>query len=253
MLIYFDKSQSTRLTISCFLALVMSFLAGCSDSTNSQQIQNSSVSYLFIQKAQSGSFEELQQDDHVMLTLNGIDPTTIWFTDRPERKTGTEPTGRMLTNFIRPGATPNAALEILNDDGTSEIVVLTLLDYTYNEEDATLTYEAFVIEGNISDTIPAYTSPELNRKVTNGLPEIFADTVIPLSFGRSTLFIDNLGFAPPTCNACCSGTGPDKHYVECTDVPNTRCCDPGNTDCPVEGHDCYLYQGTFYCCLQAPY
>ena len=49
-------------------------------------------SLLFVQNAVSGELTD--SGDGYTLTLEGVNEDTVWFTDRPARRAGTEPTAR---------------------------------------------------------------------------------------------------------------------------------------------------------------
>jgi hypothetical protein len=86
------------------------------------------------------------------LTLQGISPVTIFFTDRPERIAGNMPT-RVFVPFWSEGKdsfakdNPNANLSILEKDKAVADIVVTISKPVLKGED--LTYEAKVLEGNM--------------------------------------------------------------------------------------------------------
>jgi hypothetical protein len=86
------------------------------------------------------------------LTLQGISPVTIFFTDRPERIAGNMPT-RVFVPFWSEGKdsfakdNPNANLSILEQDKAVADVVVTLGKPVLKGED--LSYEVKVLEGNM--------------------------------------------------------------------------------------------------------
>ncbi len=86
------------------------------------------------------------------LTLQGISPVTIFFTDRPERIAGNMPT-RVFVPFWSEGKdsfakdNPNANLSILEKDKAVADIVVTLSKPVLKGED--LSYEVKVLEGNM--------------------------------------------------------------------------------------------------------
>lgn len=186
------------LTISLFLLPL--FLAGCDDDSKADQsaagnsetqTNTAQPSFLFVQQAESGAFTPTG-DGEMFFTLNlqQASPLTTWFTDKPVRKTGTLPTVDMLNIFLANGIQPNAALEIPSDQNKSDVVAFTILDSSYNEETATLDYEVRIIEGDNSQIIPGYESPNTSLD-PNTTTEVI-DALFDRRFERSYLFIDNL-------------------------------------------------------------
>ena len=108
--------------------------------------QEKSADFLFVQNARSMTY------DKGKLTLNGVSPVTIFFTDRPERIAGNMPT-RVFVPFWSEGKdsfakdNPNANLSILEQDRVVADIVLTLARPTLKAEN--LTYDVKVLEGNL--------------------------------------------------------------------------------------------------------
>lgn len=86
------------------------------------------------------------------LTLQGISPVTIFFTDRPERIAGNMPT-RVFVPFWSEGKdsfakdNPNANLSILEKDKAVADIVVTIGKPVLKGED--LSYHVKVLEGNM--------------------------------------------------------------------------------------------------------
>jgi hypothetical protein len=99
--------------------------------------------FLFVQTCRSATLAEGK------LTLFGVAPTTLYFSDRPDRITGhletkdfVEDWGEGEDSFA--SNNPNAALSIINDDYPEE-VVLVLKSPTL--ADGNLVYDVDVLEG----------------------------------------------------------------------------------------------------------
>jgi hypothetical protein len=103
--------------------------------------------FLFVQTARELAFDA----DRSQLTLNGISPVTLFFSDRPERIAGNMETARFVP-FWSEGTDsflsdpPNADISII-EDGTLRQVVVELRDPML-EGDA-LVYTAKVISGEM--------------------------------------------------------------------------------------------------------
>src|SRR5262245_11959640 len=99
--------------------------------------------FLFVQNAKGVSFES------GTMTLHGVNPVTVCFTDRPERIAGHMPTSKMIPMW-KEGANsftadpPNATLSALSGGSVSDVVVV-LSNPRLNGDD--LTYDVRVLEG----------------------------------------------------------------------------------------------------------
>jgi hypothetical protein len=106
--------------------------------------------FLFVQTAKSMSYDPATQQ----LTLIDASPTTLFFSDRPERIAGNMTTERFIP-FWSTGTDsflsdpPNADLSIL-EDGTLTQVVVVLQDPTL--EDGNLTYTVEIVDGEMPAT-----------------------------------------------------------------------------------------------------
>ena len=104
--------------------------------------------FLFVQNANSMTFDQTNGK----LTLKGISPVTIFFTDRPERIAGNMPT-RAFVPFWSDGRdsfskdAPNANLSILEQDRAVADIVVTLRNPVLKGED--LAYDVKILEGDM--------------------------------------------------------------------------------------------------------
>jgi hypothetical protein len=128
-----------------------SFIAGAALAASTTTLktavaQTKEADFLFVQNARS------MTHDKGKLTLHGVSPVTILFSDRPERIAG-----NMLTKAFVPfwsegkssfaKDNPNANLSILEQDKYVADIVLTLANPVLKGED--LTYDVKVLEGNL--------------------------------------------------------------------------------------------------------
>lgn len=137
------------------------------------------VAFLFVQSSASGTFE--QKDGQKILTLIDVSPSTVYFSDRPNRNTGFEST-ELFTALWDEGDDdsfasnpPNAALEILDSNGQSDLFILVLMNPVYNYESETLQYNVEIL-AEASKGLIHYDDK-------NGFE-------IPATFEHSVLFID---------------------------------------------------------------
>ena len=103
------------------------------------------IEWLFVQNAHSVTLRD------GVLTLDGIAPTMLFFSDRPEKIAAHGLTSEFVTFWSTGGGSdnfekspPNAALSIVSEDGTEDVVV-TLTNPRLNGD--TLQYDVTVIEG----------------------------------------------------------------------------------------------------------
>lgn len=128
---------------------------------------------MFVQTAPSGRYQDGR------LYLDGMRPRTLFFTDRPERKTGQVPSASFLDLWDRgpdsfESDPPNASLAFL-DGGRQREAVVVLTDPVL--DGTTLSYRVTLLEG-----------------------------ALPADFGDASLFIDPGGGGMMQCCAygpCC--------------------------------------------------
>jgi hypothetical protein len=149
--------------------------------------------FLFVQTAASGTFAanpgagtptalggtEAGGGADYLLTLQGHNGHTIYFSDRPERITGAGPTEAFLDGLgFTPINPPNAALVTSGEDGSTTIVVLELLNPIYDQSTQTITYGATILD--------EYDDAGLQHLIEQG-----AGGTPPESFTGASLFIDD--------------------------------------------------------------
>jgi hypothetical protein len=126
------------------IALMLTLAIGCSDGTKSN-IDGKDIEWLFVQNAESVSL------DNGVLKLMGVSPTTVFFSDRPERLAAHGLTTEFVTYWSKGGGSdsfkkdpPNATLSIVTEE-TVDDVVLTLSNPRLAGN--TLSYDVDVIDG----------------------------------------------------------------------------------------------------------
>lgn len=182
--------------------------AAAQDATPETGDATGNGSFLFVQTAASGSFTPnpgagTPTTDgtpvpgggaQYLLTLDGHPGGTVYFSDRPERIFGDAPTRQFLDGLgFSPANPPNAALVAQTDAG-EDVLVLELLNPSYDAAAGTLIYGANV----------------LSQYAGEGLAHVAArqrdDTIAP-QFGRASLFIDDCPAQNPLeCYSDCSTT-----------------------------------------------
>jgi len=199
----------------CFASLMLVFLFFAFSSTNilAQNDLNTenatvadetaeSTSFMFVQNAQAGSLVPIEgEENRYNLTLTGVVPQTIAFSDRPERIVVQVEMQKFLDgSCISSNDPPNAAIEILDADEKEDVAVVELLDPKYDRINHTLHYNvSFLKEANLS-----YAA--FNER---------ADSALPETFGAVSLFIDSCSPG----NVCCFAKGEDRLCARLNSVP----------------------------------
>ena len=128
------------------LMLLAGVLIGGAATSEAKADDDNLVEYLFVQSAGRVTF------DGDTMTLHGVSPTTLFFSDRPDRITGHAGTGEYVEHWSEgedsfEADAPNAALSILGDDG-HEIVEIVVVLRNPRLEDGNLTYTVEVLDGD---------------------------------------------------------------------------------------------------------
>ena len=135
------------------------------------------ISFLFVQEGKAGSLVK-GANGTMTLTLTGVRPDTVYFSDRPARVSGgiatSVFTGSSLWNTT---SAPNAALMLANAPAANDTVILSLSDPVYDPVQATIRYTAVQVPDYKGEGLKVY--------------ETFADPGVPEQFGQAMLFIDN--------------------------------------------------------------
>jgi hypothetical protein len=141
------------------------------------------------------------------LTLNGVGPHTVYFADRPGRRTGLESTTYFLADpgvFVADDP-PNAALVATAEDGSEAVVLVELLTGSYDPTTGVLTYDASPLSDASSDVLSSFARRQATAEAE-------------LSFGPGSLFVDSV----PAVFECKGEGEPCKSPRECC----TNYCEP---------------------------
>jgi hypothetical protein len=187
------------------------FCLACAGSANGNTT-NESVTYTFIQEGTSGSFVNDSSGNYT-LTITGVIPYTVGFSDRPARNADFVKMEAFLAGFsFDPKNPPNAAVIIQGAKEDEDMIIVELTSPKYNATNQTLTYTAkltkdFVFESNWANDLVSK-----------------ADKAIPEKFGKVSIVIDD-------CPCMYDGAGCDSHYhdscwyyVGCNTVNCGSCC-----------------------------
>ena len=160
--------------------------AQSSNETQQEEAEEKPVRYMFVQSVHSGSFVPVEGEKNLYtLTLEGVSPQTIAFSDRPERVVEQVPMQKFLDGLgFSPENPPNAAVEILEGNKSEDVIVVELFDPVYDAANHTLQYNVSVLE------MPNHSHAIFNERHDESLPE---------NFGPAALFIDDC----EDCYICC--------------------------------------------------
>jgi hypothetical protein len=140
-------------------------------------IRKTKVQYLFSQDAKGGTFKPVPgHAGSYVLSLTGVNPAALYFSDRPNRIVGAVSVGRMLKGlFHKKGApAPNAAVSTVTANGSTVLMGLELRKAKYDWKKHTLVYQARKLsQGKTQDRVKGRT-----------------DTVLPATLGHTSLFVD---------------------------------------------------------------
>jgi hypothetical protein len=131
--------------MSKYLVTLIAFFAAVSVHA-ADETTPANVDWLFVQNADAVTLED------GVLTLKGISPVTLYFSDRPERITAHGSTSEFITYWGKGGGKdgfaknpPNATLSIVSKAAVDDIVV-TLKNPRLNGD--TLQYDVAVLDGD---------------------------------------------------------------------------------------------------------
>jgi hypothetical protein len=220
-------SKRAFVTIALLAMAILTLSCGVqAEETEELQADNGTaeekpVSFMFVQNAQSGTLVPVAGEDNLYtLTLMGVSPQTIAFSDRPERVVVQAPMQKFLDGLcFSPNNGPNAALEILEANENEDVAVVELFDPAYDALNQALKYNVSILEQ------PDHSYAAFNERADEALPE---------SFGPAALFIDDCADA----YVICSRDEDLRH--KCGNI-NTGCCwHPGDIRCyGCHSHDYY--------------
>jgi hypothetical protein len=136
---------------------------------------------LFVQTFQSGTIAPKEDaEGRYTLTLEAGTGQTVYFSNRPDRIVGANPTPQFLEGLgFPPDNPPNAALVVETAPGESDVAVVELFNPTYDPETLGVSYEVAVL---------ANWQYELDMELQEAPTDLAA---LAPSFGAARLFIDD--------------------------------------------------------------
>ena len=165
--------------------------------------------FLFVQVADSGTLVPIAgASNHYLLTLKGVAPQTVYFSDRPARLAGHVTTDAFLKGlgFLEKNP-PNAAIEVEQAKEDEDTIVVELRHPVYDGAKATLQYDVTILPDARGGL--AYYDAKRDNK-------------LPRTFGNVSLFIDDCPPAQVTCTNISNG----KACGTFTSSPSQVCFNP---------------------------
>jgi hypothetical protein len=138
-------------------------------------------SLLFSTHSERGKFKKNRKKRFHTIKLEGISDRITWFTDFPDRQAGSENIEDFIGSWsdgFPDGVNPNAALEFMDKNGESDVVVFEMFRPVYNRKRDTLKFRAKINDGQVLDSQLESHSVRADREFTK-------------KFSNSSLFIDN--------------------------------------------------------------
>lgn len=212
--------------------------------------QQTKPSILFVQTTETGSLMPSKKVPGLYeLTFKGVNPSTVYFTDRPRRDVGHQATIEFIQDWStgpKSFATvpPNAALEILDTRLGNITLIVELLSPHISSNGKTLTYEVRILNA------PAISSNFIEGKLTGdtgGKPPAGAIG----KFGIAALFIDSAEELDSHCQSVKNTVVPAKNPQWSADVrtcssnswgkkeATTKCLQGKYPNLPSTCLDCY--------------
>jgi hypothetical protein len=159
---------------------------GGTDERERGNVRGPERTYLFVQTVRGGTFRPAGGGDYI-LSLAGVDPHALYFTDRPSIDSGVIPQTTLLKALFRRGASPpNAAIDIAGAGRNQDVTAVQLRNPRYDAKSRSLVYRARPLH-DLTDTNLAHYDDRLDAR-------------IPARFGSGSLFIDSL--APHDGHIC---------------------------------------------------
>jgi hypothetical protein len=160
-------------------------------------VSSEELSILFVQVADGGTYSAKAGDPEIFeLTLTGVAPQTVWFSDRPERRSGMVDTADFAIDPVfDPADPPNAAI-VTSSDAGSDTLIVELTNPRFDAAAGTVTYDAKPVASYAGEGLADHAALQ-------------TDTQLAETLGATSLFIDELSCKPDgsACNdssQCCS-------------------------------------------------
>lgn len=141
-------------------------------------VRSLAASYLFVQSATGGSFTP-STGGNFTLSLTGVEPSVLYFADRPNRESGYIPIDTMVgeLGYKKGDPPPNAAINVIGAAENEDVRAVELTNPRYDAAAKSMTWDAHPLTKMNSRGLS-----DLNKR---------ADDHIPEKFGGASLFIDD--------------------------------------------------------------
>jgi hypothetical protein len=170
-------------------------------------------------------------DGRYRVTLDGVTPRAVWFSDRPARGAGTFLIGDTLDQFFGGGQpSPNAALEIFEADDERDVLVVEVSNPRYRRGKERLTFDATALDD---------TAGVLGTGLTTHA--VRSDPRLPKRFGDVALFLDDATGCSANYGGPAGEVGPIDNLsgLDCSAAQAVMAWTNAELDAPL---DCENYQ-----------
>ena len=240
--------KASYIGYTAFLATGPALLTACSSSTAADQPQDPSV--LFSLSSDAMHFENPNGMD-VTLVMEGVDPDTIWFTDRPTRESGAITTTKLAGEWAKGGTfdidPPNAALVLHEptkvDSTTADTLVAEVEAVGYDPSSKIFRADLKVLQPQEAATLDGNLARHGDRH----------DAAWPSQAGAVSLFIDSVSLEAVTATTTPSPSPTKTLPAKPSPSPGQSTASPGKivlcttpSTCNSSTSNNYTYNSTIY-------
>lgn len=164
-------------TMKWLMAMISALICPTMAGTANGNTANESYTYTFIQQGTGGSFMNDSSGNYT-LTITGVIPYTVAFSDRPARNASFVKMETFITGFnFDPNNPPNAAVMIQGANSDHDVVIVELTSPKYDAEKQTLTYTAKLTK---DFAFESKWGSDLIGRADPALPDEFGEVVIAI-------------------------------------------------------------------------
>ena len=239
----------SKLVLFLPLLLLIALSYGCDNESSADTTGDETEPRLFfVHRSNTGTLEPITAD-RMLLTLEDVSPITSFFSDRPSTRIRNNSTEGALTNHFYDLSDPTeAVLEIYQDNGTTDVISLTVHDLDYDMNTGVIQYEV-----SLAPELPeVYVNP--NDQVI-GMQSEAINQSTPMEFDSNSILLGAANQNPPLCSkpltaeqlfitVCMLNEHPDAYPQHC--VKNKEVNPTGKMSL------CCRYLGLEYCCESCP-
>ena len=170
------------------------------------QSKDKETFFMFVQAADSAVITKSKSANQYRIVLQGVQPETIYFSDRPQRIAGKVENAKFIKGLsFEKDNPPNAAIVGTTGDKTQHIVVAELTAPQYDAAKKTLSYDVTLLPSTQWGSMAHWSKD--------------AKHVLPASLSEVSLFIDDCPDFPAHCYGDFQSNGEQVCRVDCGTLP----------------------------------